>query len=189
MTQLDSDTWDNNVWTREIESTFNIKVVNLWTSDQSQYNTKLNVSIASGDLRDFYSVDNSQVVNVIKSDLAIDMTASFDKYASPDLKAIMDADKTGFDSGKSDGKLLAISTQHFGLVSVPNCIWIRDDWMKKLNLSAPKTVDDFVKLCEAFTTQDPDGDGKNDTYGLAVSKNLYDTPASGTGLGLLDLRF
>ena len=189
VTQLDNDTWDDNVWTREIESEFNIKVENLWTCDQSQYTTKLNLSIASGDLPDFYSVDNSQLVNVINSDLAYDMAAAFDKYASPDLKTIMNADQAGFNSGKVGDKLLAISTQDFGLVSMPNCIWIRDDWMKKLNLSAPQTLDDFVNICEAFTTQDPDGDGKNDTYGLAVSKNLYDTPSSSTGLGLTDLIF
>jgi multiple sugar transport system substrate-binding protein len=45
---------------------------------------------------------------------------------------------------------------------------IRSDWLQKLNLQPPKTWDDVVAVAKAFTTQDPDGDGKADTYGLAV---------------------
>jgi len=184
--QLDQDTWDDNLWTREIEKTFNIKVKNIWMADQSQYNTKLNVSIASGDLPDVYSVTNQQLAQIIKSDLAYDLSSVYEKYASPALKHLMDIDKVGFESGKVDGKLLGISAQHFGLVSIPNLVWIRDDWMKKFNLAAPETMADLINICETFTTKDPDGNGKNDTYGLAVSKNLFDTPLSATGLALVD---
>lgn len=49
-----------------------------------------------------------------------------------------------------------------------NLLFIRSDWLTKLNLQAPKTWDDVVNVAKAFTTQDPDGDGKADTYGLAV---------------------
>jgi multiple sugar transport system substrate-binding protein len=49
-----------------------------------------------------------------------------------------------------------------------NLLFIRSDWLAKLNLQAPKTWDDVVAVAKAFTTQDPDGDGKADTYGLAV---------------------
>ncbi len=49
-----------------------------------------------------------------------------------------------------------------------NLLFIRSDWLTKLNLQPPKTWDDVVAVAKAFTTQDPDGDGKADTYGLAV---------------------
>jgi multiple sugar transport system substrate-binding protein len=49
-----------------------------------------------------------------------------------------------------------------------NVLLIRSDWLSKLNLQAPKTWDDVVSVAKAFTTQDPDGNGKADTYGLAV---------------------
>lgn len=49
-----------------------------------------------------------------------------------------------------------------------NLLFIRSDWLTKLNLQAPKTWDDVVNVAKAFTTQDPDGDGKADTYGLDV---------------------
>jgi multiple sugar transport system substrate-binding protein len=49
-----------------------------------------------------------------------------------------------------------------------NLLFIRSDWLTKLGLQPPKTWDDVVAVAKAFTTQDPDGDGKADTYGLAV---------------------
>jgi multiple sugar transport system substrate-binding protein len=49
-----------------------------------------------------------------------------------------------------------------------NILLVRSDWLDKLHLQAPKTWDDVVTVAKAFTTQDPDGDGKADTYGLAV---------------------
>jgi putative aldouronate transport system substrate-binding protein len=51
---------------------------------------------------------------------------------------------------------------------------IRMDWLKKLNLPVPKTFDDYFNVLKAFTTEDPDGNGKNDTYGMAVGYTLYD---------------
>ncbi|MFF7249739.1 extracellular solute-binding protein [Embleya sp. NPDC008237] len=70
----------------------------------------------------------------------------------------------GLQSGKSlDGKQygLPISAQASALL-------IRKDWREKLKLEAPRTWDDFAAMAAAFTTQDPDGDGKNNTAGLAA---------------------
>jgi multiple sugar transport system substrate-binding protein len=45
---------------------------------------------------------------------------------------------------------------------------IRKDWREKLGLPVPKTQEDLAKLATAFATQDPDGNGQADTYGMAV---------------------
>lgn len=187
ITQLDKDTYDANLWTREIENTFNIKMKNLWTADATQFTTKLNVSIASGDLPDVYSVNNVQFAQVTSSGLVADLTEAYEKFASPELRKIMEADKKGFESGMVDGKLMGISGQHFGLISIPSVVWIRDDWMKKFNLSPPQTMDDLIHMAEVFKTQASDGKGKNNNnYGIAINKNLYDTSLSATGVALAD---
>jgi multiple sugar transport system substrate-binding protein len=63
----------------------------------------------------------------------------------------------------ADGKVNAVpfSAQSFAL-------FIRKDWREKLGLPQPKTWDDLRALGKAFTTQDPDGNGKPDTYGFVV---------------------
>jgi putative aldouronate transport system substrate-binding protein len=47
-------------------------------------------------------------------------------------------------------------------------IILRRDWLTKLGLSDPKTIPDIDKVVRAFATQDPDGNGRNDTVGIAV---------------------
>ena len=47
-------------------------------------------------------------------------------------------------------------------------ILIRKDWLDRLGLSIPKTTDEFLAVMQAFTTNDPDGNGKNDTYGFGA---------------------
>jgi putative aldouronate transport system substrate-binding protein len=57
---------------------------------------------------------------------------------------------------------------------------IRTDWLKKLNLEIPGNLEDLVKTARAFTYDDPDGNGRNDTYGISL--------ASGTG-GVINAMF
>ena len=61
-------------------------------------------------------------------------------------------------------------------------LWIRYDWLQKLGLQEPKTMQDVLAISEAFTTRDPDGNNKNDTYGLGLTQDLYSTVAGIEGL-------
>jgi putative aldouronate transport system substrate-binding protein len=45
---------------------------------------------------------------------------------------------------------------------------IRKDWLDKLGLKTPTTVDELFAVAKAFTEQDPDGNGQNDTYGFGA---------------------
>jgi multiple sugar transport system substrate-binding protein len=47
-------------------------------------------------------------------------------------------------------------------------VFVRADWRARLRLPEPKSWNDLVTMAVAFTERDPDGDGKNDTYGLVV---------------------
>lgn len=47
---------------------------------------------------------------------------------------------------------------------------VRTDWLEKLNLESPVTLDDWTEVMRAFTFNDPDGNGKNDTYGFSGSR-------------------
>lgn len=43
-----------------------------------------------------------------------------------------------------------------------NVMIIREDWLKKLNLKTPETLDDWYNVLKAFKEKDPNGNGKND---------------------------
>ena len=44
-------------------------------------------------------------------------------------------------------------------------LFMRSDWLDTLKLSVPETLDELKEVLRAFTQDDPDRNGKNDTYG------------------------
>lgn len=45
-------------------------------------------------------------------------------------------------------------------------IFIRKDWLEAVGMEMPQTWEDLYNVAHAFTYDDPDGNGVNDTYGL-----------------------
>lgn len=43
---------------------------------------------------------------------------------------------------------------------------VRQDWLDALNLEVPETLEEYHDVLEAFVHEDPDGNGKDDTYGM-----------------------
>ena len=55
-------------------------------------------------------------------------------------------------------------------------IWtngIRKDWLDKFGMDYPKNVDDLRAFAEAVKTQDPDGNGIDDTYTFGIWRTMY----------------
>ena len=53
---------------------------------------------------------------------------------------------------------------------------LREDWLETLNLEVPQTLDDFYNVFYQFTYGDPDGNGVDDTTGLALFGGPYVRP-------------
>lgn len=161
----------NNVWSREYEEKLGIKIKYLWTSN-SDYNQRLNVSIASGELPDIFSVDSIQLKQLVQAGQVEDLGQVFEKYASPLTKKIMNGDPSQMKSATFGGKLMALPRVGSPYDS-SQVLWVRADWLKKLGLPEPKTMEDVFRIAEAFTNQDPDGNNQKDSYGLALTKDLH----------------
>ena len=61
-----------------------------------------------------------------------------------------------------------------------NGIYYRKDWLEALNLEWPTNEQEFIDMCVAFQTQDPDGNGKNDTIGLGTISSFWPLWQGGT---------
>ncbi|UOQ83733.1 extracellular solute-binding protein [Gracilibacillus salinarum] len=48
----------------------------------------------------------------------------------------------------------------------------RKDWAENLGLEAPTTTEEFMEMARAFTEDDPDGNGKDDTFGVTDRSDL-----------------
>ncbi|WP_404434694.1 extracellular solute-binding protein [Microbacterium lacus] len=47
---------------------------------------------------------------------------------------------------------------------------VRKDWLANVGMEMPKTTDDLYEIAKAFTEEDPDGNGADDTYGIIIPK-------------------
>lgn len=170
----------NNLWTRTYKDEFGINLIYDWVADssggnESAYNKKLNLMIASGELPDIVAVNSKQFKQLAEDGQLADLTEVFENYASPYLKEVAKQDGgMAMKSATINGKLLAIPGFN-GNITNANVLWIRSDWMKKLNLPEPKTMQDLFAIMEAFATKDPNGDGGEGVVGLAANKNIYDS--------------
>ncbi|MFC3767593.1 extracellular solute-binding protein [Paenibacillus sp. GCM10012303] len=53
--------------------------------------------------------------------------------------------------------------------TMTNSLFIRKDWLDRLNLKMPTTTDELKAVMQAFAGNDPDGNGKKDTFGFSAS--------------------
>ncbi|SDO34826.1 putative aldouronate transport system substrate-binding protein [Paenibacillus sp. yr247] len=137
---------------------------------RSQSEQKLNTLFASGGAPDLILEYAPQIKNpLIDQKQLRPIDDMIEKY-SVEYKALLQKYPSLKKAGTgSDGKLY-----QFGRINetIPQRgLFIRTDWLKKLNLQAPKTTEELYQIAKAFTEQDPDGNGKKDTYGIAMSYN------------------
>ncbi|MFC7877649.1 extracellular solute-binding protein [Isoptericola sp. NPDC057391] len=131
-----------------------------WVPDASK-EEKINSALASGSLADIVSLtvtDSTQVRQALGSGQFWDVEKYLADY--PNLSKI---DPDTLDAAKLDGKLYGVPFQkikaRYGIV-------VRQDWLDNLGLEAPHTIEDLEKVAVAFTKDDPDGNGKDDTTGF-----------------------
>ncbi len=104
------------------------------------------------------------VVNYAKAGAFVDLNDYiWDSEKYPNLSQM---NKNVAETLSVDGKLIAIPrTRDIGRYGLS----YRQDWAEKLGIEEPKTVEDVYNMLYAFTYNDPDGNGKNDTYGMEMT--------------------
>lgn len=169
--------FDNNPWKTAYKDELGITFENKWTVPADKFTEKLNTQIAAGDIPDILNgLGYAQYDQLKKLGLAMPMDDYIDKYATDLCKQALNSDGgySLIDSKGSDGKTYALPFV-YGFTDNVCEMWIRADWLKKLNLQAPKTMDEFYAMLKAFSTADFNGDGKPDnTIGLVTSNSLWE---------------
>lgn len=167
------DVQTNNSWYNGYEKDLGIHVENLWSVPGSQYQDKLNAQISAGDIPDVFNVNSSQLKTLVDNGMVMELTDLFEQNASDFTREMMEADDyTALEQCKMNGGLYALPSVSGNHDNVP-IMWIRRDWMEKLGKEAPTTLAELEALAQAFVSEDPDGNGQDDTYGIALSSDVY----------------
>ncbi|OXM16264.1 hypothetical protein [Paenibacillus herberti] len=178
---------NTNVFAKGQLEELGIKLTYKWIArGDDQSFQKSSVAIASGDIPEIMVVTKEQLATLSKTDMIHkDLAPIYEKYASKLTKDIMHEEgDIAFDSATFNGKLIAIpNTDSSG--DLASFLWIRLDWLEKLNLETPKSMDDLYNVIRAFVERDPDGNNKKDTVGLMLNKDFL-SPGVGDAVGIFN---
>lgn len=168
---VDGQTPEDNILLDWIRNELNIDTKIAWQSEGSEYNNKLSLNVAAGELPDLFIIPGENYLTfrqMVDNDLLADLTEAYEKCAGEYLRDTFDSY-----NGKNlepliiDGKLRAISSASLGYGH--NILWLRKDWMDQLGLKEPKTMDELQHILREFIDKDPGNNGKGNTVGLALN--------------------
>ncbi|GHT54989.1 hypothetical protein FACS1894109_00680 [Spirochaetia bacterium] len=159
-----------------VRDTQNINwVLSMLPSSTGDRDTKINAA-AANTLPDLFSVSRETLQNLVKTGL---VAATDDLYASMPTWYKQYGGNDGKEYVTINGKAYGIAYMGGGQPRNEGII-IRKDWLDKLGLKAPVTTQDYLDVMKAFTFNDPDGNGRNDTYGFGA---FLEINANEEGLG------
>jgi len=167
-----SDTAEDNLYTRWLKDAYNIEVKHEWEASSSDYGQKVSLAIGSNDLPDTMLVDETQLRQMVKADQLADLTAVYEQHGTERLKQIYESNPGLLEGVTFDGKLYALPETT--LPSAP-LTWIRKDWLDKLGLPEPKSLEDLENIAKAFVDNNMGGDNTIGIVGTQQGGSLYST--------------
>ncbi|MDR6553893.1 extracellular solute-binding protein [Paenibacillus qinlingensis] len=156
---------NNHPIIQHINEKFNVDFNMQWVPG-ANYDEKLNVMAASGQLPDLFVVNELEYLRWQSQGVFVELTPYLKQY--PNLAKAIPQEM--MEVLNPPGKLYGLGKfQPANQLSVV----VRKDWLTKLNIPVPNpdtfTLDQFYEIAKAFAKNDPDGNGKADTVGFTAS--------------------
>jgi putative aldouronate transport system substrate-binding protein len=162
--------YESNRWTKWINEN-SPATVNWIPVDRGQAQQKLSTLIASGSAPDLiWEYDRNYIAQLANQGAIQPIDAYIEKYSTtlkkyleenPDLKSAMTI----------NGKMYAVTSKRSIETIANHGMWIRQDWLDKLQLKAPTTVEELIEVAKKFKDEDPDGNGEDDTVPIVFNGN------------------
>ena len=157
---------NDNPYVKYIEEKNNVDLEIINETDSGRYDTKVATVMASGDLPDYLLVQRSGGKAQLTRWAKEGMIVPLDELLKSSKYLLKDMDKASWDVSTVDGKIYAVPMQRYD--KSPYLIFLRKEFVKNLGIDTTKvkTLDDWHKMLLRFVTDDPDRNGKADTYGI-----------------------
>lgn len=163
-----------DVWTyqRFLADFLNIQFTNAFdVRNEEDFQQKVSMAIVSGEIPDIMTVNEQQLLRLYETGQIADLTEAYEDCASDHIKEIY-ASYGGkcLEAATFDGRLMALPTTEMS--HGPGILWLRKDWMEKLGLADPVTMEDIEEILRRFVEEDPAGNGAGKTVGLLCSPEI-----------------
>ncbi|GIO67370.1 extracellular solute-binding protein [Paenibacillus cookii] len=158
--------WNNIRLWKDYEQKTNIRVQ--WETVHTEtLKEKRNLLLAGNDYPEMFyasAFSRSDLLKYGKQGAFIPLNDLIDKYA-PNFKAVMEKYPIiAKGITMPDGNIYGLPTIYDPefksvLYGTP---WVKQEWLDKLGLKQPETLDDFYAMLKAFKEKDPNGNGQKD---------------------------
>ncbi len=170
---LPPDDWD---FYKVIEDNLGIKLNLLrLPEDENEQDAMIEKAAKGNALPDIFMVNNKELESLVKRGKVACIDEMFEMMPVRTAKMYDESARANSTFG---GKCYGLSQP--GSVAKNEGILIREDWLTKLNLKTPVTTEDYIEVMRKFTYGDPDGNGKDDTFGFGA---FIETTGIEEGLG------
>lgn len=152
------------VW-QELSNLTNVSFTSVISQSNSNETEAFNLMLSSGDLADVIGYVNASDLEKLGRDGGlIPLNDLINQYA-PNIKRLMEEDPRFKQYATStDGNIYFIPKNQ--VLKACEFWWIRKDWLDKLGLEIPTTVDELYEVLSAFRNEDPNGNGIKDEIPL-----------------------
>jgi len=153
---------------RYVEQKYDVDL-DIWNLENNRYEPLLDLKLAQEGAPDLLRIRQPQDLLKYQQQglLAEIPEETLERYAPNLMAAIRKYAPDYADQGRIDGSIYGIP-----VVNPTNAYRIpvvyRQDWLDKLGLDVPDTLEEFEQVIYAFANEDPDGNGVKDTYGLSL---------------------
>jgi len=132
-------------------------------TSENDSSTRIQAAGAANQLPDIFQVGRTPWLNLIRMGLVGEVD---------NLYPLMPT-RTANMHGPEARAFTTVNGKNYGFAAVSSIarnegLVIRKDWLDRLGLAIPRTTDELFAVMQAFTTRDPDGNGRNDTYGYGA---------------------
>jgi len=158
---LDDDAYMVNYWNQKFGVNFEIDSV-----EQASANELMPLRIADGNIPDILYWSRDQYIKLVEEGLLGTFSAELVRKYAPKIMAEMESFEGLVDWCSIDGELFCLGYVPYTALYPTMAVW-RDSWLEAVGEEVPRTLDDAERVWYAFTTEDPDGDGIDNTYGLS----------------------
>jgi putative aldouronate transport system substrate-binding protein len=166
----EGETIKDNILTKFYEEKLNIKWDIKWLVERGRMAERLDLAIASNDIPDMFEANSAQVYKLMKAGQIQPLGDVYEKYASDSLRESFGFnDDLFFKPVTLDGQVygLPIPEDYAGGIQM---IWVRQDWLDKLGLKAPKTIEELHAVAKAFIDNKMGGEN---TIGIGMQNDLW----------------
>lgn len=164
--QTSAEVDDNAEVVKMIEERFNVDL-KAWYVDSNKFWENLNVKFAGGEMPDVLVIDNlTQLPPLVDGGIVGELPVDMIREKAPNFTKVADENDDG-----SFWSTMVYKDKNYGIAqpldAVPMAMFWRKDWLDKLSLQVPTTIEEYEKVFTAFVENDPDGNGKKDTAAMA----------------------